>query len=68
MQKYKGQSDPCIQFTIERESDGQCPFLDIHLNREEDDSISTSVYRKATHTDRYRAFTPTTLQPTNELW
>ena len=43
--------DPCIQFTIERESNGQLPFLDILLNREEDGSISTSVYRKATHTD-----------------
>ena len=44
--------DPCIQFTIERESDGQLPFLDILLNREEDGSISTSVYRKATHMHR----------------
>ena len=48
--------DPCIQFTIERESDGQLPFLDILLNREEDGSISTSVYRKATHTDQYLCF------------
>ncbi len=43
--------DPCIQFTIERESDGQLPFLDILLNREEDGSISTSATCKATHTD-----------------
>ena len=48
--------DPCIQFTIERESNGQLPFLDILLNREEDGSISTSVYRKATHTDQYLSF------------
>ncbi len=38
------------------ESDGQLPFLDILLNREEDGSISTSVYRKATHTDHYGCF------------
>ena len=44
--------DPCMQFTIERESDDQLPFLDILLNREEDGSISTSVYRKATHPHR----------------
>ena len=48
--------NPCIQFTIERESDGQLPFLDIFLNREEDGSISTSVYRKAIHTDQYLCF------------
>ena len=48
--------DPCIEFTIEWESDGQLPFLDILLNREEDGSISTSVYHKATHTDQHLCF------------
>ena len=48
--------DPCIQFMMEKESDGQLPFLDILLNREEDGSISNSVYRKATHTDQYLCF------------
>ena len=48
--------DACIHFTIEKESDGQLPFLDILLKREEDGSISTSVYRKATHTDHYLYF------------
>ena len=48
--------NPCIQFMIERESDGQLPFLDILLNREEDGSIRTSVYHKATHTDQYLCF------------
>ena len=48
--------DPCIQFTMEKESDGQFPFLDILLSREEDGSISTSVHRKATHTDQYLCF------------
>ena len=48
--------DPCIQFTMEKESDGQLTFLDILLSREEDGSISTSVHRKATHTDQYLCF------------
>ena len=30
--------------------------LDILLNREEDGSISTSVYRNATYTDQYLSF------------
>ena len=53
---HRNSIDPCIQFTIKRESDGQLPFLDILLNREEDGSINTSVYRKATHTDQYLSF------------
>ena len=43
--------DNNIQFTVEKESDGQLPFLDILLTREEDGSVSTSVYCKSTHTD-----------------
>ena len=48
--------DPHIQFTVERESRGQLPFLDVLLTREEDGTISTEVYRKPTHTDKYLAF------------
>ena len=48
--------DPSIQFTVEKENGGQLPFLDILLSRESDGSISTSVYRKATHTDQYLNF------------
>ena len=42
-----------IQSTVEMESNGQMPFLDILLNHKVDGSISTNVYRKPTHTDRY---------------
>ena len=48
--------DPHIQFTVERESKGQLPFLDVLLTREENGTISTEVYRKPTHTDQYLAF------------
>lgn len=48
--------DNNIQFTVEKKSDGQLPFLNILLTRDEDGSISTLVYRKATHTDQYLNF------------
>ena len=41
--------EPHIQFTVEIETDGQLPFLDLLFEREEDSSIATSVYRKPTH-------------------
>ena len=48
--------EPSIQFTVELESDGNLPFLDVLLQRDPDGSIATTVYRKATHTDRYLDF------------
>ena len=50
--------EPCIQFTVEKESDERrLPFLDMQLCREDDGSISTSVYGKAMHTNQYLSFT-----------
>ena len=48
--------EPSIQFTYEMENDCSLPFLDIQLEHNSDGTISTSVYRKPTHTDRYLDF------------
>ena len=48
--------DSNIQFTVEKKKNGQLPFLYIFLSRDTGGSISTSVYRKAMHTDQYLDF------------
>ena len=46
--------DHHIQFTSEDpRPDGSMPFLDILITPGEDGSLSTTVYRKPTHTDLY---------------
>ena len=46
--------DQQIQFTSEESrEDGAMPFLDILVSPGRDGSLSTSVYRKPTHTDLY---------------
>ena len=46
--------DQQIQFTAEEQrEDGAMPFLDILVTPRRDGSLSTSVYRKPTHTDLY---------------
>ena len=44
---------PSIKFTMEREQDGKLPFLDCSLQRDGTGHITSKVYRKKTHTDRY---------------
>ena len=44
--------DPHIQFTVEPTQQGSLPFLDTLVTIEQD-TFSTSVYRKPTHTDQY---------------
>ena len=49
--------EPCIQFTVEEESeDRKLPFLDVELCRDSDGTITTSVYQKTTHTNQYPSF------------
>ena len=44
---------PLIQITVEPTQQGSLPFLDTLVNMEQDNTFSTSVYRKPTHTDQY---------------
>ena len=45
-----------IKFTIKIESEGSIAFLDTKTTRQDDCSITVSVYKKATHTDHYLDF------------
>ena len=45
-----------VSFTVERETNGMLPFLDVEVRRQQDCSIKTGVYRKETHTDNYLNF------------
>ncbi len=42
-----------IIFTVERECDFKLSFLDIEIVHHSDGSLTTKVYRKTTHTDKY---------------
>jgi len=45
-----------VQFTVELETGNCLSFLDIQICRVPDGSLSTSVFRKATHTNQYLDF------------
>ena len=45
--------DPHIQFTVEPTQQSSLPFLDTLVTIEPDNTFSTTVYRKPTHTDQY---------------
>ena len=45
--------DPYIQFTVEPTQQGSLPFLDTLVTIEPNNTFSTTVSRKPTHTDQY---------------
>ena len=45
-----------IRFTMETENDNKTTFLAMSVSREPDGRLTTSVYRKPTHTNQYLAY------------
>ena len=50
---YNFQQFQGVEFTLEREDEGRLPFLDVKVQRREDGTVGTAVFRKGTHTDKY---------------
>ncbi|XP_055623109.1 uncharacterized protein LOC129766561 [Toxorhynchites rutilus septentrionalis] len=50
---FKHKKEYTIKFTVEKESDGKHPFLDLIITRKEDNILKFGIYRKPTSTDRY---------------
>ena len=46
----------CSRQTMETEKDNSIPFLDTSVIRDSNGLLTTSVYRKPTHTDQYLAY------------
>ncbi len=49
-------SEKHLLYHLESEHDSKLPFLDCLLKRESDGMLTSTVYRKPTHTDRYLHF------------
>ena len=54
--KHLNTINSSIQFTVEMETSRSRAFLDVLSTRELDGSLSTTVFRKPTHTGRYLPF------------
>ncbi|KAL9953291.1 hypothetical protein ACROYT_G040687 [Oculina patagonica] len=54
--QHLNNKQPSIRFTMETENDCKIAFLDTTVSREPDGRLTTSVYRKPTHTDQYLAY------------
>ena len=50
--------EPSIDFTYELEEQEKLPFLDLLIKHHPDGTLSTTVYRKKTHTDKYTPPSP----------
>ena len=42
-----------IKFTYELEVDGRLPFLDVRVTRQHSGALTTTIYHKPTHTNRF---------------
>ena len=53
------QTDPTgnIKFTMEKETNNQQAMLDVLVKRNQNGTVTTTIFRKATHTDQYLNFT-----------
>ena len=54
--KHLNSVSPSITFTLEREQNRSLAFLDVKVTRNKDNTISTTIYKKPTQTDRYLQF------------
>ena len=54
--QHRNNQQPSIRFTMETENNNKLAFLDTAVSREPDGRLTTSVYRKPTHTDQYLAY------------
>ena len=54
--QHLNSQQPSIRFTMETENDNKIAFLDASVSREPDGRLTTSVYRKPTHTNQYLAY------------
>ena len=54
--QHLNSQQPTIRFTMETENDNKISFLEASVSREPDGRLTTSVYRKPTHTDQYLAY------------
>ncbi|XP_068735165.1 uncharacterized protein [Montipora capricornis] len=54
--QHLNNQQPSIRFAMETENDFKLAFLDTAVSREPDGRLTTSVYRKPTHTDQYLSY------------
>ena len=54
--QHLNSQQPTIRFTMETENGNKIAFLNAPVSREPDGRLTTSVYRKPTHTDQYLAY------------
>ena len=54
--QHVNSQQPTIRFTMETEKDSKIAFLNASASRESDGRLTTSIYRKPTHTDPYLGY------------